>query len=163
MLFSKVFKALNKSRVRYVVAGGAAVVLYGYPRFTGDLDLIVDLEERNLEKFYDALTAISYFPKVPVTRDQLKDKQMRDKWRREKGMVVFSFVHKNPPFEIVDMFIDEPIKFQDIYKQRKIIRIDNVRVPLIGIDHLIKLKQKADRLKDREDVAQLKAVKRKAL
>ena len=41
IFYGKVFKALNKAKVKYVVAGGVAVVLYGYTRYTGDLDLIV--------------------------------------------------------------------------------------------------------------------------
>ena len=41
MYFGEVFKALNKKRVKYVVAGGTTVVLHGYKRFTEDLDLSV--------------------------------------------------------------------------------------------------------------------------
>lgn len=40
MFYGEVFKALNKAKVQYVVAGGTAVVLHGYRRFTDDLDLI---------------------------------------------------------------------------------------------------------------------------
>ena len=40
-LFEKVFRELNKTRVKYLVVGGVAVNLYGYLRFTGDLDLLL--------------------------------------------------------------------------------------------------------------------------
>jgi len=43
MFYGEVFKALNKDKVKYVVAGGVAVNLYGYPRFTKDLDDIIQL------------------------------------------------------------------------------------------------------------------------
>ena len=51
MFYEDVFRALNKGKVRYAVAGGVAVVLHGYIRFTADLDLIIHLEEKNIDKF----------------------------------------------------------------------------------------------------------------
>jgi len=36
--------ALNAAGVRYLIAGGLAVVAHGYVRFTADVDLILDLE-----------------------------------------------------------------------------------------------------------------------
>ena len=48
--FEKVFRALNKEKVKYIVVGGVAVNLYGYARFTGDIDILLLLEEGNLEK-----------------------------------------------------------------------------------------------------------------
>jgi len=49
MFYGEVFKALNKAKVKYVVAGGVAVALHGYQRFTQDLDLYVLLETKNFE------------------------------------------------------------------------------------------------------------------
>ena len=43
-IFEPVFLALNEAGVRYVIVGGLAVVLHGYPRFTADLDIVLDLE-----------------------------------------------------------------------------------------------------------------------
>ncbi len=160
MNYEKVFKALNKARVKYVVAGGIAVVLYGYPRLTRDLDLIVFLEEKNLGIFFDALRSVGYMPKVPVTREQFQDHQQRKRWKKEKGMIVFSFVESQPPFEMIDMFVDEPIAFKDIYKQHTTIALKGVNVPLIAIDHLIRLKQQASRPKDIDDIVQLKHIKK---
>ena len=160
MFYGNVFKALNKARVKYVVAGGTAVVLHGYTRFTQDLDLIVFLEAKNLEKFYEALKRVNYFPKVPVTKEQFSDAQQRQQWKKEKGMIVFSFVHRQPPFELIDMFVDEPIKFGEVYKYKKIVRVEGISIPLISIDHLLKLKKKAGRGKDLDDIVQLNEIKR---
>ncbi len=160
MFYGEVFKVLNKAKVKYVVAGGTAVVLHGYTRFTSDLDLIVLLDESNLDKFYSALKTINYSPKVPVTKAQFIDKKQRQQWKKEKGMIVFSFVNTQPPFQLIDMFVDEPIKFEEIYKQKKIVRVNNLSIPLIGIDHLLRLKKKASRGKDLDDIVQLNEIKR---
>jgi len=42
VLYEDLFRKLEEEQVRYVVAGGVAMVLHGVIRFTADLDLIVD-------------------------------------------------------------------------------------------------------------------------
>jgi len=161
MFFGDVFRALNKAKIKYVVAGGVAVVLHGYQRLTQDLDLIVFLEKENLDRFYEALRKIGYGPKVPVTKEQFIDEKERKKWQKEKGMIVFSFVYKDPPFPIIDMFVDEPFSFEILYKKRVEVRIGAVDVPLISIQHLKKLKKKAARPQDLIDIVQLEAIQRR--
>ena len=80
MFYGEVFKALNKAKVKYVVAGGVAVVLHGYHRSTKDLDIIALLEKKNLEKLFDAFESIGYMPKVPVTKKQFIDSKQRERW-----------------------------------------------------------------------------------
>jgi len=160
MFYGEVFKALNKARVKYVVAGGVAVVLYGYMRYTKDLDLIVHLEEKNLNKLFDTLFQIGYSPKVPVTKEQFIDKKNRKKWQKDKGMIVFSFYHAKDPFKAIDMFIEEPIKFTSLYEKRVKVRDEGIVVPLISLDHLRILKQRAGRPHDLEDLFQLNAVRK---
>ena len=161
MFYGEVVRALNKARVKYIVVGGVAVVLYGYPRFTSDLDLIVYLEEKNLSKMYDALAQIDYFPKVPVTKEQFMDAGQRARWKKEKGMIVFSFVKSKPPFHMVDMFVDEPKPFERMYQKRKVVSVKGINVPLVSVDDLIFLKKKALRGKDCDDIVQLKVIKKR--
>ena len=160
MFYGNVFKALNKARVKYVVVGGTAVVLHGYRRFTDDLDLLVFLEEKNLDKLFEALKDIGYSPKVPVTKEQFKDGQERARWKKEKAMIVFSFCEDEPPFKLIDIFVDEPIPFEKIYEKRIKVDIKGVKVPIMCIDHLTKLKRIAGRDIDLIDIAQLNELKR---
>jgi hypothetical protein len=160
MFYEEVFKALNKARVKYVVVGGVAVVLHGYPRLTQDLDLIVFLEENNLARCFDVLAGIGYAPKAPVTRAQFLDEKERAKWGKEKGMTVFSFVNRKPPFNLVDIFIKHPFDFEIIYSKRKVIKAGGISIPIMDIDHLIRIKRKAGRGKDLDDIVQLNAIKK---
>ena len=155
MLYGEVFKALNKAKVKYVVAGGVAVILYGYERLTKDLDLIVFLEDKKLNKFYEALINLGYQPKVPVKKEQFIDPKQRKRWQKEKGMIVFSFCHTKPPFKVIDMFIQEPFPFAEIYKKRFEIEIERIKIPLISINQLRILKQQAGRPHDLIDLVQL--------
>lgn len=160
MFYGNVFRALNKAGVKYVVAGGVAVVLYGFLRYTKDVDLVVHLEENNLARLFDALLKIGYHPKVPVIKEQFIDAKIRKRWQKEKGMIVFSFYHKNDPFKAIDMFVEEPIRFSLLYKNRTIVKSEGVRVPLISLDHLRILKKRAGRPHDLDDLEQLNAIKR---
>jgi predicted nucleotidyltransferase len=160
MFYGDVFKALNRARVRYVVAGGVAVVLYGFLRYTKDVDLIVHLQEENLARLFDALLKIGYYPKAPVSKEQFVDAKIRERWRKEKGMIVFSFYHKSDPFKAIDMFIEEPMCFSLLHKNRTIVKSEGVRVPLISLDHLRILKKRAGRPHDLDDLEQLNAIKR---
>jgi len=160
MFYGEVFKALNKARVKYVVVGGTAVVLHGYMRLTNDLDLVVALEESNLEKFFNALKKIDYHPKVPVTKEQFKDARQRELWRKEKGMIVFSFCNNQPPFSLIDMFVYEPIPFDQLYQKRIKAKIEGLMIPIANIDHLKRMKKSAGRPQDLVDIVQLNAIKR---
>jgi tRNA nucleotidyltransferase/poly(A) polymerase len=57
--FEPVLKTLNEAGVRYLVVGGVAVVLHGYLRTTGDLDLVVELSPANLDRALAALKKAS--------------------------------------------------------------------------------------------------------
>jgi hypothetical protein len=44
-LFKNLFSSLNKESVKYMVAGGIAVNLYGIERATADIDIILKLDK----------------------------------------------------------------------------------------------------------------------
>ena len=50
-----VFESFQKYGVRYIVIGGIAAVLYGVPRATFDLDILIDATPENTQRLLDAL------------------------------------------------------------------------------------------------------------
>jgi hypothetical protein len=50
-----VFASLQSNNVRYLVIGGIAAVLYGVPRATFDLDLLIEATSGNAQNLIDAL------------------------------------------------------------------------------------------------------------
>ena len=50
-----VFKSFQQHEVRYLVIGGIAVVLYGVPRATFDLDILIEATLENAQRLLDAL------------------------------------------------------------------------------------------------------------
>jgi len=53
--FREFIGSLNDNGVRYLVVGGYAVALHGYPRYTKDIDISVELESDNASKIIHAL------------------------------------------------------------------------------------------------------------
>ena len=158
--YEDVYKALNKARVRYVVAGGIAVAAHGYLRTTADLDIIVELKENNIAKMFDALYKIGYRPKASITKEQLQDKKQREKWKKDKNMIVFSFFHLKDPTVLIDMFVSEPFPFTEIKKKMVKVKIQGITIPIISLKHLQILKQRAGRPKDLIDLVNLKEIER---
>jgi uncharacterized nucleotidyltransferase DUF6036 len=55
-----VFASFQKNDVKYLVIGGIAAVLYGVPRATFDLDILIEPTKENAQKLLDALARIGF-------------------------------------------------------------------------------------------------------
>ena len=159
--FQEIVDALNHANVRYVVAGGLAVVAHGYLRLTMDVDLVIDLQRDNLLRGLNALERVGYKSRLPVAKEQIADAQTRETWIKEKNMMVFPLW--NPSHEkgmVIDIFVKCPFDFADEYAKAKWIEMDSgTRVPFIGLDCLLKMKKAAGRPKDLVDIEYLERVR----
>jgi hypothetical protein len=156
MSFLDLFAALNSKAVQYLVAGGWAVNLYGIERATGDLDLVVYLEQHNLEKFIEVMEQFRFKPKAPVAMKEFISEEKRREWREEKGMMVFSFFDPQNPFVLLDVFIDSPFDFKLVYPVRSTIRAGKTEIPVVPLATLIEMKEQAGRPQDLSDLYYLK-------
>lgn len=154
-LFEKIFRELNKARIKYLVVGGVAVNLHGYVRFTGDLDVLLLLDDQNLKKMDKVMKKLKYSERLPVSIMELQDHKQVKNWLKEKGMKAFSF---NPPKDNplqLDIVIEESLKFDEIFPKRITKKISNVSIPVISIQDLIKMKKKSGRQQDLVDLENL--------
>jgi len=46
MEYLKLFEQLQQHDIRYMLCGGLAVNVYGIPRMTADIDIVLDFEEK---------------------------------------------------------------------------------------------------------------------
>jgi len=152
-----IVQVLNQHRVQYLIAGGLAVVAYGYVRFTADLDLLLAMDERNLTNTVSALKTLNYRPRAPVQFEQFIDPAQRKQWIDDKGLTVFSLFSPDHPATEIDLFADQPLIFADAYSRAA--RMDvapGVTATFCSLDDLIELKSKAGRPRDVDDIAQLR-------
>jgi Nucleotidyl transferase AbiEii toxin, Type IV TA system len=162
MYYEKLFSALNKKKVKYAVVGGVAVNLYGIERATHDLDLLLAMDEENLLKTILVFKKLGYRPKVPVRPEDFANKQIREKWIKEKNMIVFSYIDFKNPYILIDIVISSFLKFEDAAKNINILtaRDKKIKVPVVSIDDLIKMKKQAGRARDISDIEMLKKAKK---
>ncbi len=151
----RVLEALNRAQVRYLIAGGVAVVLHGYLRTTADLDLIVQLEPENALRALRALRAIGYQPRAPVPAEQFADASTREQWIRDKGLEVFSLWSDGIPGLEVDLFVREPFDFDEVYESASDLQLGTTTVRVVPRRLLIEMKKLAGRPRDLEDVEAL--------
>jgi predicted nucleotidyltransferase len=153
----QIVSALNHANVRYVVAGGLAVIAYGYLRLTMDVDLVIDLERENLLRALNALEMIGYKPRLPVTKEAFADARTRENWVSNKNMMVFPLWKPSDTNGIViDIFAKCPFNFADEYAKAKWMEIEGgLRIPFIDLDCLLRMKAKAARPKDLLDIEYL--------
>lgn len=151
-------RALEKAGVQYVTVGGVAVILHGYGRLTGDVDVFVALEPENAMKAISALTALGLRPKAPVDPTDFADEEIRNRWRDEKGMMVFSMIDPTRPFFSVDIFVDELIPFDDLYHRSVVHETEDGPIRVCSYEDLIELKLQAGRPQDLADVHELRTI-----
>lgn len=159
MLYREILLELGKRKVKYLVIGGIAVNLYGHPRVTKDLDLMISFEKSNMDKFLEIVKVFGLKPRVPVEPEELADESKRELWKKEKNMKVFSFYNPENDLEVIDIMIQDYLNFDKAYIKKENISDGNLSVSMISIDDLIKLKEIANRPRDREDIEVLKKLK----
>lgn len=159
-LIEPLFAALNEAGVRYVVVGGLAVVLHGHVRMTVDVDLVVDLDEEQARRAIDALVGIGLRPRIPVDPKDFADPSKRARWIRDQGMQVFSLHDPSNPMRAVDLFVDHPIRFDDLWSRSTQMQLQNTSVRVASIPDLIEMKRLAGRPQDHVDIEQLTAIQK---
>lgn len=160
MYFERVLKQLNAAKVRYLVIGGVAVNLHGYPRVTGDLDLMISLDARNVKAFITLVKKIKWVPRIPVDLDDFASPEKRDLWIRSKGMRVFSVLNPKSDHEHMDVMVVKHIDFDAAYKRRIVSLAGRTEVTVAGIPDLLRLKEISGRERDKVDIRALRTIQR---
>ena len=154
MLYLDVFKTLNKNKIKYLVIGGLAVNLHGFIRMTLDLDLIISLDKDNKIKFYKLMKSLKFKTRKP----KLVQKIILESYKPKNTKVITFF---RDEFELIDVFIENPIDFNKAFKNKKIFKYNKITIPTISLNLLIKMKRKTDRERDLIDIGYLKQIKKR--
>ncbi len=167
IFYEEIFRAFQKQNVKYVLVGGIAVNLLGAMRNTADLDILVEMSDDNLKKIVEILKKQGYKVKQPVngersrTIDPMKiaDPKTRKDWIGKKHMKAFNF-YKEDELKEVDIIMESPVSFKEAENSVARIKVDDLTLPVISIDNLIKMKRKTGRAVDKLDIEELKKIKK---
>jgi predicted nucleotidyltransferase len=159
IFYEEIFRAFQKQKVKYVLVGGIAVNLLGAMRNTADLDILVEMSDDNLKKIVQILKKQGYKVKQPVDPMKIADPKTRKDWIEKKHMKAFNF-YKEDELKEVDIIIESPVSFEEAEKSALRIKVDDLTLPVISIDKLIKMKRKTDRTIDKLDIEELTKIKK---
>jgi len=135
--------SLNKANVEYILVGGYAVILRGYSRSTGDMDIWVNKTEDNFQKLQLAFGDFG-LPLGAISRDKFFSIEYD----------VFSF--GKPPFAIEILTqLKGGFSFEEAFGLSTIETADDFTVRVIHLTHLINAKKQAGRFKDLNDIENL--------
>jgi len=145
--FLEFVQICNKHNVKYLVVGGFAVSIYGYPRYTKDLDICVQMSEVNAEKLLRVIDEFG-FSSLGLTKNDF----LKPNFITQLGI---------EPLRIDILNDIDGVLFDEAWENRKMVKYDEVEVPFIGYNELLKVKLKAGRPQDIADVEKLKSRNRK--
>jgi hypothetical protein len=156
----ELFGRLNRAGIRYLVAGGLAVVAHGHARLTMDVDLVLDLRPSEVTKALEVLQELEYRPQVPVALEDFADRQERSDWFENRHMRVLSVWSPRFPLTEVDLFVVSPLPdFERAYGQRLERELaPGIVVSFVGREDLLAMKLEAGRPEDLADVRALEAL-----
>jgi predicted nucleotidyltransferase len=142
----EVLSAVNRAKVDYIVVGGYAVNYHGYIRSTGDIDLWIRPDNINKEKVIEALRLLEIEDDI---LEQIRQMDFRD-------YLVFS--DGAEPFKVDFITHISGVSFEEAWKQRVTINIDDLEIPFIHLNHLILSKMSSKRGKDKVDIEYLQKI-----
>lgn len=138
--YRDILAALVACRARFLIVGAHALAVHGYPRATVDIDIWVDHSPENAERVWKALAAFG----AP-----LKDLGIRvQDLTRTDVVAQFGL----PPNRIDILTGVSGLTFDEAWATRIEESVEGVRVPVLGLDELLKNKRASGRDKDRADV-----------
>lgn len=154
--FLEVLESLEKHHVKYVLVGGMAVAYYGYHRYTGDMDLWLEATPDNLERLYSALGKDLKYDEALI--HEVKKNRSID---NPTPIRLFSDdeVFK---VDLMTNILQENFDWKDAFNESNLFELENLKIPVIHINHLISLKENSKRvdgnMKDLIDAEQLKKI-----
>jgi len=129
-VLADIAKILDGLKIKYIVTGGLAVVVWGRPRYTADIDTVVEMDTDDIGKLAKALRGLGKagYINEDAVRDALKNEGEFNFIDGRTGIKVDFWVAKNTPFD------------QSRLKRRVARKINNQRVFFTSAEDLILIK-----------------------
>ncbi len=156
--FLKLLQLLTRAGAEFVIVGGVAAFLHGGKRVTYDVDVVPKLDAETWPSLIDTIWSAGGRPRIPESREAIKDLRNIEKWMVEKGMLALTFRSDGGAIEI-DLLVQQSHRFQELRARAKKIDFGGAEFWVVSLDDLIEMKRTAGRPQDLLDVAELTAIK----
>ena len=137
---------LQKHEVRFMIVGGVAVNVLGFPRLTEDLDFWLATDRANASRVVDVLNEFGFASLNPTA----------EQFMQSEGVFMFG----NPPNRIDLLLGISGREFEDCYARRVFGPLCGLNVPFISVPDLVANKRASARPKDLADVREFEKSKK---
>jgi hypothetical protein len=141
--FRDFISILNDTDVEYVLVGGYAVILHGYRRTTGDLDIWVNTTKENYLRLRNAFLIFG-LPTKDLSEQNFLDND-----------AIEVFTYGIEPVSIDVMKKVKGLNFEEVFSSSQIFMDGDLPVRFIGYQQLVNAKKAAGRFKDLDDLEKL--------
>lgn len=140
--FREFIGLLENEGVDYLVVGGYAVAVHGFPRYTGDIDFFVAIGEQNAERLLRVFDRFGFGDIGLSQQDFLTEAFVIEIGREPRKIQVLTGI--------------DGVSFKECYAKKVELEIDGLTLKVIGMDELLKNKAASGRAKDRIDLEELR-------
>ncbi|SEN28315.1 Predicted nucleotidyltransferase [Chitinophaga rupis] len=140
--FEDFIKLLNKFDVEYMVVGGYAMAFHGKPRYTGDLDIWINISEANAEKLVQVIKAFGM-----ASLGLEKEDFLQPGYVSQIGY---------PPLRIDILNSIDGVNFKEAFQNRQKIVEGDLEISYISLNDLVQNKVASGRKQDIQDVREIK-------
>ena len=135
-------QCLEDQAVEYLLVGGIAVIVYGYERITGDVDIWVNRSEENYMRLQKAFLRFG-MPLFDMSLERFLDTKNE----------VFRFGRRP---NAIDIMVDvKGMLFEDCYPLRRRFADNGLEMNVLHLNKLREAKMHSDRYKDLDDLENL--------
>ncbi|MEO2046635.1 MAG: hypothetical protein ABGX16_08685 [Pirellulales bacterium] len=91
---------LDRLAIRYLVTGSQATIAYGEPRFTNDIDVVIDLSLSRLDDFCAAFPDNDYYLSRTAAQKAIQSRSMFNIIHPTSGLKINVILPKNTLFDL---------------------------------------------------------------
>ena len=140
--YKEMLQILLKNEVKFLVVGAYAMGACGYPRATGDIDIWVESSPQNSKNIYKSLSEFG----APLS-------ELNEDTFCEKG-IIFQIGVAPRRIDIIT-YIDG-VEFPQAYQKKQEVEVEDLKIPFLSKEDIIKNKEATGRDKDKLDIKYLR-------
>lgn len=139
--FEELLELFNKNKVKYCIIGAYAVAFYAEPRYTKDMDILIEPDMENARKIIKSLNEFGF-----------QGLALKEKYFIQKGKVI-QLGYEPVRIDLITSI--EGCNSEDVWKNMAVGAYGKHKTFFIGLNELIKNKKKSGRKQDSVDISKL--------
>ena len=107
-----VIDALEAANIEYMVVGSVASIIYGEPRMTQDMDIVINITPQDAHKIESSFPIEEYYcPPLEVIKAELTQRGQFNLLHHKSGLKIDVMIRKNTPHSIEEFKRKHKVSF----------------------------------------------------